>query len=421
MESLMEGRLSIILSLQHEASAYKVNKVCIDSTRPAIATQLFKGKSASDTLRLLPLVFSICANAQACAGVRAIEQAMNITTPDYIEWLRSKLVILETLREHIWRILLDWPNYLEKETDTTKEKQVMAQVIALINRMQSLLKKQTDPFNLSNSYNENGELKNHNEFQNEWYNATEEWKALLEKSVFYSNLEEWLNIQDEPGLHQWIEANPSALGTLIQKIITRHWGEIGRCHSETLPDLCSANEQYPIATAMQQLPFTIQGQKHDSSYDSSSLTRVNSTLLSALTTQYGNGLLPRIMARLTELARLSMNLGNEHIEPQESLQPHPNSSLTGSQSASRFGIGQVYAARGTLIHQVQLDRDNIMDYQILAPTDLHFSPHGLVAQALSQLEGTEEDIKQQASFLIEAIDPCVSYDLQWQVQETAYA
>jgi hypothetical protein len=52
-------------------------------------------------------------------------------------------------------------------------------------------------------------------------------------------------------------------------------------------------------------------------------------------------------------------------------------------------------------------------YQILAPTEWNFHPEGVLAKGLNQLQADSvELLKQQASLLINAIDPCVGYALQ---------
>jgi coenzyme F420-reducing hydrogenase alpha subunit len=77
-----------------------------------------------------------------------------------------------------------------------------------------------------------------------------------------------------------------------------------------------------------------------------------------------------------------------------------------------LGIASVEAARGQLTHRVAVDGDRITDYSILAPTEWNFHPRGVVARGLASLRSTNaEQLRQQAEFIIHAIDPCVAYDL----------
>jgi hypothetical protein len=53
----------------------------------------------------------------------------------------------------------------------------------------------------------------------------------------------------------------------------------------------------------------------------------------------------------------------------------------------------------------------VVDYRLLAPTEWNFHPRGVVVQALETL-APDADLEQLASLLVEAIDPCVGYDLE---------
>ncbi|HIJ30976.1 MAG TPA: Ni,Fe-hydrogenase I large subunit, partial [Gammaproteobacteria bacterium] len=91
------------------------------------------------------------------------------------------------------------------------------------------------------------------------------------------------------------------------------------------------------------------------------------------------------------------------------LNPASQSSIATYQPS--VGIGLSTAARGQLLHRVAVENSQIIRYQILAPTEWNFHPQGVVTQALQQLEPDTATVKQQASLIIHAIDPCVGYDL----------
>ena len=77
------------------------------------------------------------------------------------------------------------------------------------------------------------------------------------------------------------------------------------------------------------------------------------------------------------------------------------------------GLSQIEAARGRLVHGVLSEGNSVRDYRILAPTEWNFHPRGGLARALAGLEaGDEADLRGQASLLIEAVDPCVGYELR---------
>jgi hypothetical protein len=81
-------------------------------------------------------------------------------------------------------------------------------------------------------------------------------------------------------------------------------------------------------------------------------------------------------------------------------------------SSGALGLGQRQAlawcemARGLLLHWVQVDADGgVQDYRVLAPTEWNFHPGGTLAQALAALSASDTSA---ARTLAAAFDPCVS-------------
>jgi coenzyme F420-reducing hydrogenase alpha subunit len=98
--------------------AGQVGSVKIGSSRPEAARVLI-GKSPEQVLSMVPLLFSLCGNAQAYAALQACRAAMGMPAEPEAEAARECLVQLETVREHAWRILLDWPVLLGRPADKT--------------------------------------------------------------------------------------------------------------------------------------------------------------------------------------------------------------------------------------------------------------------------------------------------------------
>lgn len=76
------------------------------------------------------------------------------------------------------------------------------------------------------------------------------------------------------------------------------------------------------------------------------------------------------------------------------------------------GIGEasVKTARGPLVHRLVLAGDQVADYTITAPTDVHFAAAGDAARWLERLRGLPEaQAEQQAARLVMALDPCVPW------------
>lgn len=77
------------------------------------------------------------------------------------------------------------------------------------------------------------------------------------------------------------------------------------------------------------------------------------------------------------------------------------------------GMAEVETARGRLIHRVEIQQAVISKYQILAPTEWNFHPQGSLSGSLAGLRTKDKkELNQLAHLMINAIDPCVAYELR---------
>jgi len=220
---------------------------------------------------------------------------------------------------------------------------------------------------------------------------------LLGQAVFGMSPTQWLNINCLDALEKWSASGVSVAARLLDHIIRMRWSRVGGCEVEALPFMNASQ----LNQVMQDDDFIERPQWFDDCCETTCLTRTDSPLLQCLRTRHGNGLLVRLVARLTELAQLSGNLLPEMIQIDDDIPV----------SAQNPGVGRSDAARGQLLHRVCLEGERIVSYQILAPTEWNFHPRGVVARSLATLYGDGTQIEQQARLLINAIDPCVAYDL----------
>jgi len=380
----IEGHLIIRLEIGRNT----VNRVRIESSRPVHASRVFVGKGIAETLHLIPRLFSICATAQACAGVRACEQALGLQVSAKIERLRDLLVNMETLREHLWRILLDWPSFI----DSKPEQPAVAEIVAIQREYRQALCPGINPF-------QPGEVECH-AARVELRALLERISSLLQQAVFGMPVTRWLGITGQPTLADWAASKTTIAAVLIDRILKAEWSSVGTCHSVALPPLLDT----PLHQAMKKADFVERPQWSGQCCESSSMVRVDSPLLRSLKREHGNGLLTRLVARLSEIALLSEQLLPVNL-------PGGSDCLGTGRPARNPGIGQTSAARGQLVHRVELAGDRIASYQILAPTEWNFHPQGVVTQALSVLAGDRDQVEKQARLLINAIDPCVGYEL----------
>ncbi|MCX7168644.1 MAG: nickel-dependent hydrogenase large subunit [Rhodocyclales bacterium] len=82
----------------------RVSEVRVASERPAVA-QYLRGRPADDAVRLVPLLFALCGQAQGRAAALALAAARGMEYPAQLD----PAIQREALRKHLWRWLLDLP------------------------------------------------------------------------------------------------------------------------------------------------------------------------------------------------------------------------------------------------------------------------------------------------------------------------
>jgi coenzyme F420-reducing hydrogenase alpha subunit len=387
----IEGKLQITLSAMNGT----VTNAHIASTRPLQVASLFHGKSVDETLRTLPLLYSLCGTAQACSAVRACEQALGLRAGAATTAARDLLVWVETAREHLWRILLDWPGFVGERSD----KAALAGVSGLLLSCKTALFSGREPFQL------------HAEPVVDHDALTRSIDALthrIETAVFGGAPEQWLSCEDDVALRRWSEAAATPAARLIRHVRECGWQSIGATETAFLPAL---DEERLLRCLRGDYGAAFVGQPRwdDRCRETTPLARQRDhVLVRALASRYGAGLLVRLVARLVELARIPGYLrhGAKRLK-------HGENTAAEQWPAPGFGLGQVEAARGRLVHYVETEGQVIRRYRILAPTEWNFHPEGVVARGLCNVSpAPEEQLRQQAALWIGAIDPCVGYTLR---------
>jgi coenzyme F420-reducing hydrogenase alpha subunit len=387
----IEGRLEIDLY----RDAARIRDVSIHSTRPFKAVTLFWGKPVEDVLETLPLLYSVCSTAQAMAAVTACEQAMAIEVSDTQLRARDLLVRAETVREHMFRILLDWPAFTGRKSSAS----LMAPMNGLPGCLRKALYPRDDPFQLGGG----AVAVNRHELDL----CLEDARRFVETQIFALEFEAWKRITDETALKAWAARSDSVAAALIQWVMTRGWSDFGRSTITGLPAL-NNDELHERMGASGADTFISQPLWRGVSHETTPFTRQhNSPLIRALHASHGNGLLPRLVARLHELVtNIDTMCGLAAGLERDSARVAPGQD-TGS------GVSQVEAARGRLIHRVEIGNSRVRRYQIVAPTEWNFHPRGLLACSLGGRTAADRDtLFKQAMLLVNAIDPCVDYRIR---------
>jgi uptake hydrogenase large subunit len=229
---------------------------------------------------------------------------------------------------------------------------------------------------------------------------------LSTRSVFGTPPGVWLGqVSNLTALRRWAADTDTAAARLLARLLEAGHGALGRSRIGALPTLRARDLEHhlggpaPAADA-----FVARPTWDNLPRETSPLTRQRSaSLVHDLLGHFGNGLVTRLAAQLTEVARI--------LAADAALNPK---AAAADPLPPGVGLAQVPAARGLLVHRVRLAGDQIADYRILAPTEWNFHPEGVVAAGLAEVWGYAEaaDPRPLARLFITAVDPCVQFDLQ---------
>jgi hypothetical protein len=323
----LAGQLDIHLDVHRGA-------VAIRSSRPLAATRIFVGKSPSQAVRLLPTLFSLCGTAQAVACVSACEQALGRQPSEAVLARRQALLLAETIKEHLWRLLLDWPRMLEPRAEPRAQGGANASASASANASASASAKanatmrasilgapdasamprvmraflglrQTqqaaaDPFSLDQQQAERGAA------------ADLDPGALLDlvtEQVLEAAPTDWLQAVDSAGaLQRWAEHARTPAAGLVRALVAQGLADSGANAVARLPSSASNGLAHALAGA-QADAFIAAPQWQQHCAETGPLARVaDEPLVAALLAEHGNGLLTRLAALLVELARSACEL-----------------------------------------------------------------------------------------------------------------
>ncbi|SDI55916.1 HoxV [Pseudomonas panipatensis] len=314
--------------------------------RPPLAARLLQGQPAEAAAQRLPLLYSLCGQAHRLTAELAL-QAAREGTAEASDAARQALHA-ETRREHLRRIVLDWPGLLGGAT--------------------------ADPLALS--------------------------------AVAQQGLDAWFEGSAQAWLDAWREGPRQAL--LDWSARGRHWlARLLRDCRDEAEALLLPVHALPVAPARllaveqnlrQGDAFIRQPELDGQPCETGAWTRA----WEAHPQRHGNAWL-RLGARLADLAELSL----EAPRPLAlgALAVGECQALAWCETARGLLLHRVHLETGANGMQV-------CDYQVLAPTEWNLHPRGALAQALEALPASGASGRRQAELLLAAFDPCLAYRLE---------
>lgn len=353
----------------------------LHSTRQDWLARLAPGRPARELPELAGRLFSLCGQAQRLCARLALQAAQGPQAgEDLAQDLAQDMEALheETLREHLRRILLDWPRQLGMDaTPGVEAANALADCPALRRPGTGL-------------------------------SGLPQW---LGQHLLGQPAERWLRAWElSPATHlrQWSDTHDGWLPRLLNQ--ARAWADQPQAASPLLP--------WPDEAGARALARRLATEHHFSSHPDWQGRCAETGPWSRRHTppEHSPGT-PwlRLGARLAELVRLAL--------PDEAGRSGRGWLQTGQWTIGpNEGLAAVEMARGLLVHRVCLsqtrdqagEQAQVLGCQVLAPTEWNFHPRGSVAQALEACDHHDAPDRVQARVqaLICAYDPCVSFEME---------
>ncbi len=394
----VEGRLTIDL----DRAADGTGRVAIASSRPLGLARVFVGKTADETVRTLPALFNACGLAQGAAAAQACERALAIEAGCETQCVRTFLIAVETLREHLVRAVADWARFLGSEPQSDDMLRIMHQCMRL--------RRTLDPDSTALAIGGAARLD-----AVKLSTEIEKMVRLIEELVLGEPIDAWRARTKAESFEAWADTGKTPSQQIVRQVLDRDWAGAGRAEARHLPDLAD-DDLAERLLGEDNNEFVAAPTWGGEPRETTALSRqAANPLVRDLERSHGSGLLTRIAARLVEIADLPLQM-TSMIERGADSRPNvaEGAEACPPATAPGRGLAQVEAARGRLAHGVEIKNNIVSRYAILAPTEWNFHGEGAAARGLADIAGRSGDVRALADLFIASFDPCVGYDLKVQ-------
>ncbi len=373
--SNLVGQLSLSLGYAKEGDRCCVRTLRIHSNRLRLNSRFFVGKPVDTAPLIIGMLFSVCGTAQSVASARACEQALGKSADAATEQQRDVQVSIETLFEHLLRLSQDWSAALGNEPPAAHE-------------LQALFKLKREVLQAPNPA------------------VMDDIQHWFETRLLGLPTQRWLDYCIRHDVKKL--SIRGKVGNLMTRVCANGWQELGNVKLHLLPDLEAAWWLARLASPTAE-DFCAEPDVDGQACETSSLTRQwDNPALQVWREYYGSGLLTRLIARVLDMLECWWALDLFFVEASPA-----GDRLQGKLLQENSGLSLQQTARGLLVHRVVQANGLIQYYQIVAPTEWNFHPHGSLYQMLSGLQAPNEaELRRQAQALITALDPCVAYQLE---------
>ncbi|MCB1518961.1 MAG: nickel-dependent hydrogenase large subunit [Hyphomicrobiaceae bacterium] len=388
----VEGRVLIDVTL----GAAPV--VRISFTQAGDVARVLAGKTPGEVRAIVPALFSLCGKAQSHAAHLALDAAQGRKCASEIRAAMQCLTEMESLRENTLRIALDWPRLLGERADRGR----LPPLMRLVPELESALQSRGGPLDAGLARSLAGDRA---------LRVVDAAETLVADLVFGEPIERWQEREDANDVRNWAAAGRTPAARLLHRIYSQGMAEAGSVQLHRLAPLDGHSVlNWFEAGGMHALPLD----RGSMAPETTMLARhATDRRLAGATNANGcnandkavHGLMDRLTARLIELAGLPSRM-RELIRGR--VAPY-----AGRRLAEAVGMGEVAAARGTLMHVASMEDGRISRYRVLAPTRWNFDVDGVAGRAVERIASEYgEDAQILAELMVDAIDPCVAYSVR---------
>jgi hypothetical protein len=360
---VIEGELVVRVT----CASGRVSAASARAERPRVAGRLFGGRPADEAPLLAGALFAICGRSQSVAAQAAIEAARGQEARPELRAARDARIAAETLQEHAWRFLLDWPR-----------------LAGLPPSPELLARGRKALAPLLDAGEDTADVSARNEVSR-W--ATE--------CVFGCAPSAFLALDSVGALKPWLDRADTPVAELVAVLLARE-PALGASDVELLPYGDDRWVGMALAPAIDRdESFDDVPHWRGGARETGALARTaGHPLVADAIARWGRGVGARVVARLVDMAAAFEGFGGRH-----------GAVALGDASA----ISWVETARGLLVHRARLEGDRIAAYRIVAPTEWNFHPEGAFSRGALGLRADDAArLESEVRWLVSSLDPCVA-------------
>lgn len=345
----------------------RVAQVEVTSDRLVTASQVLRGKTVAQALTVLPLLFSLCGQAQRIAGERAVEAALGQEPDAGTEQRRQIILAVEAVQEVVTPMLMDWPQVTGETPD-----------LPVIRHLRGACREAMK-------------------------NPGQKTISAVLDGIVATGLA--CQVQDEADLWRWARDGGSIAARVLQYVREQGLEGFGAAVVRPMPALI-ASDLAPLLAADSDGRFRARPLWQGAPVETGPLARQwTHPVITALAPGGNAGMAARVAARVIDL---QAQLGSLKMMANGFDKTAIVGALKeGGTTDLMAGTGLAEAARGLLAHHVQIVDGLVRDWRILAPTEWTFHPGGAVSQGVIGLV-IDQALLQRVEFLAKVLDPCVA-------------